>query len=230
MRYNPLVIKLVAFDWNGTIFADSLAAVDSVNEVFRSIGVSAVTLKKFQDHFDIPARNAYIAFGAPIEEIDSKKAEIARIFHQSYELRAKKVRTRAFAKELLKWLSKNHIEAVIFSNHLDEPIKKQLKRLNIEKYFSKVLANTHPEAAFHSRAKEEKLKSFVKAKNLSAKEVLIVGDTVEEIEIGKTLGSYTVAVTHGYCSAFRLKKARPDFLISNLKEVISIVKERNSWQ
>ncbi|MCL5784665.1 MAG: HAD family hydrolase [Patescibacteria group bacterium] len=221
------MIKLVAFDWNGTIFADSLAAVDAVNEVFKFLGVKAINLKKFQACFDIPARNAYIAMGASAEVLDRKKVEVAHVFHTNYEQRAGKVRSRAFAKELLIWLSKNQIEALIFSNHLHEPIKIQLKRLKIGKYFNRVLANTHPESAFRGRAKAEKLKDYIISKKLSAKEVLVIGDSIEEIEIGKELGFYTAAITHGYCSTLRLKKAKPDFLISNLKEVIKIIGNLN---
>ncbi|MDO8577221.1 MAG: HAD hydrolase-like protein [Candidatus Daviesbacteria bacterium] len=218
------MIKLVAFDWNGTIFSDTSVTLEGVNEVFKFLKLSPISLKTFQKHFDVPVINSYMAMGISAQDLNKKSKEIAGVFHASYEQRSMKVRTRAYARGLLSRLLKNHINSIIFSNHIDEPIKKQLKRLKIERYFSAVLANSHLETAFNGRAKQEKLKNYLESQSLSAKEILIVGDTIEETEIGKELGCYTVAITHGFCSTTRLKAAKPDFLISNLKEVIKIVK------
>lgn len=221
------MVKLVAFDWNGTIFADTYAILESVNEIFKSVNLKSISLTTFQKHFDVPVRNTYLALGIP-KEIVKREAELAKIFHSFYEIRVAKVRTRAYAKNLLAWLFKKNIKSIIFSNHIDEPIKKQLKRLKIEKYFSEVLANSYLETALKGRSKHEKLLSFIKNNNLSAQEILLVGDTVEEIEIGKELGAITVAITHGNCSTARLKVIKPDYLINSLKDVIDIIKEKNS--
>lgn len=221
------MIKLVAFDWNGTIFADTKAILEGVNRVLELFNIKPTSLINFQRHFDVPVRNTYIALGIPIEKVDKRKSEIAKVFHSSYEPRVAKVRTRAWVRELLAWLSSRNIRSVIFSNHIDEPIRKQLRRLNLEHYFSTVLANSHLETAFKERAKQNRLENFLKSHNLAAEEILIVGDTIEEIEIGKKLGVLTAAITHGNCSIIRLKKAKPDFLIGSLKEVISIIKKIN---
>lgn len=218
------MIKLVAFDWNGTIFSDARATVESVNKVLELFNLKPMSLTHFRTHFNVPVRKAYIAMGIPEKGIEKKSAEIAKTFHSNYELRAAKVRTRAFAKELLSWLAKNNICSVIFSNHIDEPIRKQLKRLKIDHYFTSVLANSNLETVFQERAKQIRLENFLKEHKVTPDEVLIVGDTVEEIEIGKQLGTSTIAITHGFCTISRLKTAKPDFLISSLKEVISIIK------
>lgn len=222
------MIKLVAFDWNGTIFSDTYAIYESVNEVFKSLKLNSITLKDFQNYFDVPVTKTYLGLGAPEELLNKRAKDIVRVFHSSYEPRAAKVRTRAYAKELLEWLSKNNIESIIFSNHIDEPIKKQLKRLKIEKYFSEVLANIELDSSFNGRNKHEKLKNYLTANKLSPDEVLIVGDTIEEIEIGKDIGAIVVALTGGNCSTLRLKKHKPDYLIHNLREVIGVIKGINS--
>ncbi len=221
------MIKLVAFDWNGTIFADTDACLEAVNEVCKSLGLKPISLTTFRQHFDVPIRKGYLGMGIPASVLDKKIKEISSGFHTNYEPRAIKVRSRAFAKQLLQRLSKNHIQAIIFSNHIDEPIKTQLKRLSLDKYFSEVLANSHLETAFKGRAKQEKLKNYIEGQNLLAKEILVVGDTIEEVEIGKKLGSFTVAITYGFCSTSRLKAANPDFLISNLREVMGIIRKIN---
>lgn len=221
------MIKLIAFDWNGTIFADTYAILDSINEVLKFLQLKPVSLKTFQQHFDVPVTKTYLGLGIPEEVVKSKALEIAKVFHSNYEIRAATVRTRAFVRQLLRCLSENKISAIIFSNHINEPIKRQLKRLKIEKYFSAVLANIALDVALKERSKQEKLRNYLKENNFSVSEVLVIGDTIEEIEIGNELGLITIALTHGNCSTTRLKAAKPDYLIGSLKETIGIIREVN---
>jgi len=218
------MIKIVAFDWNGTLFADTYAIYKSDNEVAKLLNIKPPSFKTFQKYFDVPVKRFYLALGVSEEELDKKASQIAHTFHSHYEVLAAKVRTRAYAKELLRWLAKNNIRSVIFSNHILEAIKRQLKRLKIEQYFSEIIANSHLEAALEGRSKKEKLSSFIEDNNYLTKEVLIIGDTVEEIEIGKELGVTCITITHGNCSLARLKVAKPDYLINSLKDIVGIIK------
>lgn len=221
------MIKLVAFDWNGTLFADTIAVYESNNGVFRLFNRKPVSFRTFQKYFDVPVKKYYQAVGIPEDALNQKATQITKTFHLFYESRVSKVRTRAWAKALLSFLSKNNINSVIFSNHIVDPIKKQLKRLKIEKYFSEVLANSHIQTSFEGRNKKEKLSSFIIDKKILPGETLIIGDTIEEIEIGKQLGCVTVAITHGNCSTVRLKSKKPDYLIYSLKQAINIIKKIN---
>ncbi len=218
------MIKLVAFDWNGTLFADTKAIFESDNAAFKVINLKPVSFSTFQKYFDVPVKKYFLALGVPEEIIDKKAPQITQAFHSAYEPRVDKVRTRAYAKSLLKRLSENKVESVIFSNHILEQIKRQLKRLRIEKYFIDVIANSHIETVLNGRNKKEKLDNYIKEKNILPTEVLVIGDTLEEIDIAKELGCKSAAITQGNCSTQRLKAAQPDYLINSLKEVISLVR------
>ncbi len=222
------MIKLVAFDWNGSIFADTFAIYESNNESFKLLNIEPISFKTFQKYFDVPVKKFFMALGASEEDLNRKASQVANAFHSQYELRVAKVRSRAYAKTLLDYLSKNNITSVIFSNHIVKSIKRQLKRLKIDRYFSEVIANSYLESALKGRGKKDRLKKYMNDKNLLPGDVLIIGDTVEEIEIGKEIGIKTVAITHGNCSVSRLKNAKPDYLIYNLKEVIDIIKKLNN--
>lgn len=202
------------------------AVYESDNEIIKLLKLNPVSLKTYRKYFDVPVNKYYLALGVSQEELDKKSSEITQTFHSFYEPRADKVRTRAGAKELLMWLSKNNIDSIILSNHIFEPIKKQLKRLKIEKYFSEVLANSHLEASFKTRSKMDRLKNCMRQHDILAKETLVIGDTIEEIEIGKELGVITIAITHGNCSTTRLKAKKPDYLIRNLKGIIGIINKQ----
>lgn len=220
------MIKLVAFDWNGTLFADTYAIYKSDNEVAKLLNIKPISFKIFQKYFDVPVKRFYLALGVSEKELDKKTSQIAQTFHSNYEVLVAKARSRAYAKELLRWLIKNNVRSVIFSNHISESIQKQLKRLKLEKYFSEVIANSHLESALKGRNKKEKLKNYIDDNKFLPSETLIIGDTVEEIEIGKELGVTCIAITHGNCSLARLKAAKPDHLVNSLKDIVGIIKMR----
>lgn len=221
------MIKLVAFDWNGTILSDTRACHEAVNEVLKFVNLKPVSLESYRQHFDVPVTRTYKGLGISEDDLRNNAVDLVNVFHTNYEKRASKIRTRAFAKELLRWLSRNKIKSIIFSNHVNEPIKKQLKRLKIEKYFFDVLANSEMSSSYNGRNKQEKLRDFVQNNNFLPDEVLIVGDSIEEIEIGKRLGAKTIALTQGFCSTKRLKKAGPDYLINSLEEIVEIIEKIN---
>jgi phosphoglycolate phosphatase len=84
---------------------------------------------------------------------------------------------------------------------------------------TKVLANTDYGAAAKKRGKQEKLAVFLRRASYRRQDVVIVGDSPEEVEIGRALGIWTVAVTGGYYSAARLSECAPDALVGRLGQI-----------
>lgn len=217
-----MAIKLIAFDWNGTLLSDTVAAWQAGNETFKMYKMKPISLSEFRKTFSIPISKLWTAHGGDKKVLTKQALE----YHPLYEQRAKHSRTRAGSKETLNWLKKQGIKKVIYSNHISSEIRKQLERLKINKYFPQILARSANDFSHvHSRGKEDKLVKFVRRHKYQPKEVLTVGDTEEEIEIGKRHRFHTVAITGGYNSAARLKKHKPDFLIHNMIELKNIIKK-----
>lgn len=218
------MIKLVAFDWNGTLLADTEANVRASNINFKKYGLKPIDLLKFQKTFQIPISSFWTDNGGKIKDLPEQSLN----FHELYEKEANFCRSRKGSKLLLNWLKHNNINSVIYSNHIAPEIVKQLLRLNTHECFKEVLARP---AGDHShvklRSKETKLADYVKSLKLQPQEILTIGDTEEEIEIGKKYGYYTAGITGGYNTTARLKKHSPDFLIHNLKDLIPIIKKLN---
>lgn len=220
------MIKLVVFDWNGVLIADAQACADTVSRILRRYGRPAIDLKTYQDVYEIPVKNMYRKLGFTETEIKREATHIQDMFHERYEPRIAHVRTRTGARGLLKWLSKQNIECTIFSNHTTEGVQYQLKRLQVASYFSHVLANDKYQA-MNGQTKGDRLKDFLADRRFKKKEILIIGDSAEEVMIGKHLGLATIAITGGHYSAARLRKARPDHLIHTLADVINIIEMYN---
>jgi len=217
------MIKLVAFDWNGTLLADTNAVLKAANMVFESMDGKTISLKVLRETAMVPVSESYVKLGYDIK-IVLEKAEIhANIFHPNYEKLASKVRTRIGARKLLHYLKRKKIGSIIISNHTKKGVEAQLKRLKIEQYFDRFLANEDLSASIKERMKEKKLLLYMEENKIKNSECLIIGDSLEEIEVGKSLGIKSVAIKDGNYSTKRLKQAGPDFLIGNLKELIPII-------
>ncbi len=223
------MIKLIAFDWNGTILSDTLASLKADNQVYKELGINKkVTMSEFRKAFRIPIINYWTNLGLDREYFVKNGELIHSIYEKYYELFENKTRTRAGIKVSLKWLKKNKIESIIFSNHIIPNIKSQLHRLKIQTLFKEVLARpVNSVDHLHNRSKEAKLKNYIDQNKIKPEEVITVGDTDEEIEIGKLFGYHTVAISGGMQNTAYLKSHKPDFLIHNMKELIKIVKILN---
>lgn len=221
------MIKLVVFDWNGTLLADTLACMDADNCVLNTFGGKQVDLRTYRETIIIPAIDFYVEHGCKREQLQKGSEKLGKVFHTFYEPRVVKARTRKNAHKLLKWLKDHNIDSTILSNHTVEGISFQLKRLQIEKYIKELLANTILDSSMKKRNKTEKLLQYFEKSNLKSSEVVIIGDSPEEIEMGKSISITTVAITNGYYSKRRLVLSNPDYVIDNLNELITIIKSKN---
>ena len=86
------MIKLVSFDWNGTILADTYAVLEADNEVLKTLGKEPITLKKLQNAFDVPIVSYFKNLGYPENEFIKNSNQISHIFHTYYENQVTKCR------------------------------------------------------------------------------------------------------------------------------------------
>jgi phosphoglycolate phosphatase len=219
------MIKLVAFDWNGTILDDTKFVWQATNITRKTFGYPPISLRQYKKTFDIPIIDFWLANGGKREDMLTEHDR----FHRTYEKLGANARTRGGAKRILTWLRKNKIHTVIYSNHTAPEINRQLKRLGISKFFDQVLARVGVEdqSHMHQRSKEAKLLQYIRRNGFKPSQVLSVGDTVEEIEIGHRLGLKTAGISGGENTVVRLKAVRPDFLIHNLVELEKIIQRLN---
>ena len=216
------MIKLVVFDWNGVLIADTQAVVDIDNRLLEMYGRKPITVRQYREIFTMPVKDFFYALGFSEEEMEKESENIQRQFHELYEARIAKIRTRSGARHLLEFLKERNIVSIILSNHTRDGLKIQLKRLGIDQYFSRVVTNDM-HTTMQQKNKADKLADIVKNSPYAGSEILVIGDSPEETEAGKRAGIKTVAITGGYYSERRLKEANPDYLIHNLTELIGIV-------
>lgn len=215
------MIRLVTWDWNGTLLADTEAGMAAGNHVIETFGGNPLPRDEYTKVFDFPALEFYCGQHADREKMVT--GDYSKVFHDYYETRAAQCRTRRGAREVLSWLNENSVDSVILSNHINGAIERQLKRLDIEKYFKAILANDDLGLTVSGRNKIHRMRDYLSQKHIDPSQTIIIGDCCEDIEIGKALDMRTVGVTGGYFSTPRLRASKPNYLISNLSGVIDII-------
>jgi phosphoglycolate phosphatase len=58
---------------------------------------------------------------------------------------------------------------------------------------------------------------------VTSKKVVMVGDTVFDIEAGKQAGLSTIAVTYGFGTKTELKKSQPDYIIDSVDDLYELL-------
>ena len=115
-------------------------------------------------------------------------------------------------KEVLENLSKNHILVVVTSNDT-EVVTRYFKSKNID-FFDEIVG---------SDKEPSKIKKIDYIKNkYSGNSYYYFGDTKGDIIEGKKAGIKTVAAVWGWHGKEELKKEKPDFLLDEPEDILSI--------
>jgi phosphoglycolate phosphatase len=219
--------KHIIFDWNSTLLDDIGALHGCTNRLLESEGHPPVTLEFFQAHYDIPFQRLYQNLGLSEAQIKRLIDANNSAFHEHYEPMAHAAPLRDGAMDILNHAKQGGIESYILSNHVIDPIRTQLRRLKIEHFFTDVLAYADRAAQRHRHmSKGDKLKHMRVAEGLEPDPMIVVGDSVEEIEIAREQNLISVAITGGCVSEERLRATKPDYIIHSLHELKPIMQER----
>ena len=188
-------------------------------------GGSKVDLETYRETIQIPVIDSYCLHGCSREQIENNNEEASAIFFERYKQLSDSTLLRPKTEHLLRWLGEHSVECIILSNHSPEGIEYHLDRFGISEYFSEVSADIG-DSSLMKQSKGERLKRYFASKNISPKEAINIGDTAEEVNIGKEIGMSTVSITGGYFSRPRLQAANPDFLIDTFDEFQKIIQPK----
>ena len=219
--------KLIVFDWNGTILSDTRASVEAGNVCLEFYGAKPISLQKYRETFNFPIMHFYKLNGLSVDEVLAKKDEANEVFQKAYEDLAKNVRTRSGSRAILKWIKAHNMSCIILSNYRTKRIKNHVSRLGISSFFDDVLAfGCNGASIVEGTHKTERLTHYMDQHEFKPEDVVIIGDSTEEPEIGRILRLTSIGITDGYISQKRLRAAKPDHIIHNLREIKPILEKK----
>jgi phosphoglycolate phosphatase len=215
---------LMVFDWNGTLLDDTEAIIYADNCALAHFGGRPIDVETFQNTVSIPKREFYMLHGCSPAVLDEHPGTIADFAAIQYQKMLPRCGLRPGVVEVLKFLKEHEVHVLILSNDLIDNIWSQLRRFKLDTYIDAVLANVDPYAFMRHGLKQNRLAEYLRRTGPYHPQV-IVGDSTEEIIIGKKLGLTTVSLLKGVHSQQRLTTESPDLLSPGLVEASFFLQE-----
>ena len=189
----------VIWDWNGTLVDDAWLCVEIVNELLARRGLAPTTPCKYSEVFGFPLRTYYQRVGFDLEREDF--AATGDEFNFLYSQRLYESRLRKGAREVLDALGRNGIEQSLLSASNEIDLEAMVAHYGVRSHFVAVAGVDNG----LGEGKIERGHRHLAELNYRADEVLLVGDTLHDIEVAAALGVHCVLLPSGHQSRRRLE-------------------------
>lgn len=206
-------IQLFVFDFDGTLVDTRLDIADSVNRVLKDLALRTLSHEQI---FTFIGRGAKHLIACALEGTgcDDRDLALAK-FMQDYDLHLMD-QTRLYpnCRETLDFFSGKKM--AILSNKPTRFIKEILERLDWAEPFATIIGG---DTLGVQKPDPTGLLQLVSDFALSGEDVLMVGDSVVDIETGRRAGVATCGITHGHAGRDALEEAQAGWVIDDLAEL-----------
>ena len=220
-------IKAFVFDLDGTLThftIDYMAARREVINKLISAGIPDSLVTENQRLMDIikVAENFFNNTIKTPEKIPSIKKQIDHII-TSYEMDgALKTDLIPGAKELLILLKKKKYKIGLFTLENKKITNYILKKLSISLYFDSIITR---DDVRNPKPHPEHLRMALNQLNVSADEIIVIGDHPIDFECAKQLNALTIALISGRHTKDELLSSGANYTVENLLDILEIVKK-----
>ena len=212
-------LETIIFDVSGVLLDDLYAVWKANSEAYEIHGFKRIeSIEEFKERFKLPIHEYHRSMGVPESIVPRIEAE----YRQAYQKYSHTIRIFPEVKDVLQRLQTNKINLAIASNIPSDFLREHLQRFKIDEFFKVVTGQD--DCQEQKPSPEPILVTLRKLKadpNFSA----YVGDMEEDIIAGKRANVITIAICRerGYHPCWKLRRQKPNFIISNLRDLIQIV-------
>jgi HAD superfamily hydrolase (TIGR01509 family) len=205
-------ITTLLFDWDGTLVDSAPLGLVAFQKSFSSMGIE-FHLPTYETSYSPNWYSMYEAMGVPKEQW--KTAD--ELWIQYYgEQTASLVEG---ARETITKLHSNGFKLAIVSSGSRCRVGRELERLGLNSLFEVMVCN---EQMVNKKPHPEGLETALALLNRLPEHSCYVGDSPEDVEMGKKANMLTIGVRSGYPTNWRLASANPDIYLESLTELSSL--------
>lgn len=206
--------KHIIWDWNGTLLNDLDMAIESMNTILDQHGIQKLDQQRYLQEFGFPVHDYYDRIGLNKEKTPFE--EISKVFIKNYDSRLHGTTLHLHVEEVLKELKSIGMTQSILSASQEQDLHKIVKDFGIADYFTSMVGlDNH-----HARSKVERGLEWMKDCGIKSEETIMIGDTLHDLEVAKSLGCDCILVSHGHQHRRRLETGH-DKIVDNLDQVRS---------
>ncbi|HDY7997037.1 TPA: phosphoglycolate phosphatase [Vibrio vulnificus] len=219
-------IKLIAFDLDGTLLDSVPDLAVAADQATRAVGFPGVTELQVRDYV---GNGADILIGRALSQSltinpelsDELRAQARELFDDFYQQTGHKLsHLYPTVKETLKALHQAGFTLALVTNKPSKFVPDVLQQHGITDYFVDVLGgDSFPEKKPNPIA----LNWLMEKHQIQPTEMLMVGDSKNDILAAKNAGCASFGLTYGYNHGEPIAASEPDFVADSLAQLLDVV-------
>ena len=127
------------------------------------------------------------------------------------------------AKTLLNGLSKTDNFMVLYTGDSEGIVKHVFRITGLGKFFRFAIYGNDAETRDGLIKLAIEKAQRVTGREFRGKDVIVIGDSIRDVDAGKKLNAMTISVATGFHSVEELKKHHPDYIFKSLKNYVKII-------
>ncbi|HEV7747627.1 MAG TPA: HAD-IA family hydrolase [Pyrinomonadaceae bacterium] len=204
-------ITTLLFDWDGTVVNSAKPGLQAFEQSFAELGVY-FDHEIYQAVYSPNWYSVYEAMGLPKE-----KWQMADDLWVQYygEQTAEPL---PGAQQTISELNGKGYRLGVVSSGNERRVTRELNQLGLASFFETLVCHEHMQ---NKKPHPEGLETAMRLLACTSEVVCYVGDSPEDIQMGKRAKVFTVGVRSDYPTSWKLQSHGPDILIDSLSELLS---------
>lgn len=188
----------IIWDWNGTLLDDLDYCLRVMNDILRRRGLPELDRERYHAVFDFPVRDYYARLGFDWTR-DSFEA-LSVEFITGYDAHRLECPLHADSRRMLAAVKAAGLTQSILSAYRHETLVEIVDHFGLIPYFAHLSGLDN----IYARSKAELGRAQLARLGLPPGEILLIGDTVHDLEVAREIGVDCVLVATGHHPAEKL--------------------------
>ena len=213
------MIRYLVFDFDGTLADSTEGIIKTTRATFARMGLPEPADADVRQGIGLPLKGALHTAGLPSDRLD----EGADIYHEVfYEIAPKHIVLFPGVKDALSELASLGYSLGIATSRSEHSLVMLLGEHGISQYFEVLGAVGSVE---RPKPNPDIVLWVLARMGASPDQALVIGDTIFDIQMGKSAHCSTCAVTYGNHGREQLLTSEPDLLIDDLRQLPRLLRE-----
>lgn len=186
--------KGIIWDWNGTLLNDTELCVQTMNEMLAKRNLQQLSVTEYKEVFSFPVKDYYqkIGFNFITEPFEIPALE----FIENYNGRVQTCTLHENSITVLKYFQSVGIRQFILSAMKQDALNLCLEQQQVNHFFDHVSGLDNHYAA----SKLENGQQLISEFDLNTNQLVLIGDTIHDFEVARTLGCHCILIANGHQS------------------------------